>query len=105
MGTQKLKNDLLLVRRKRGLSRKQVAALLGYRSTSTIARIEQGRLIPRLHTLLRLEILYRLPIAYLYSELYASLRDELRQQEASLLKNAVADTPAAGEVEGGPHHG
>ncbi len=103
MGTQKLKNELLLVRRKRGLSRKQVAGLLGYKSTSTIARIEQGRLIPRLHTLLRLEILYRVPIAYLYSELYASLRAELRGREASLPKLAAADTSAAPEEEGGLH--
>lgn len=103
MGTQKLKNDLLLVRRKRGLSRKQVASLLGYKSTSTIARIEQGRLIPRLQTLLSLEILYRIPIAYLYPQLYASLKDELRRREASLLKHEVADNPAAPGEEGGPH--
>lgn len=105
MGTQKLKNDLLLLRRKRGLSRKQVASLLGYTSTSTIARIEQGRLIPRLQTLLGLEILYRVPIAYLYPQLYASIKEDLRRREASLLKTAVADTPAAAEQEGELHHG
>jgi transcriptional regulator with XRE-family HTH domain len=101
MGTQKLKNDLLLVRRKRGLSRKQVASLLGYKSTSTIGKIEQGRLIPRLETLLGLEILYRVPVAYLYPQLYASLRDDLRRREAPLLSHGAVDTPAAPEQEGG----
>ncbi len=101
MGTQKLKNDLVLVRRKRGLSRKQVASLLGYKSTSTIGKIEQGRLIPRLPTILSLEILYRAPIAYLYPQLYASIRDDLRRREAALLKHGAADTPAAPDQEGG----
>ena len=37
-------------------------------------------MVPPLHTLLQLEILYRLPVAYLYQDLYAELRDDLRQR-------------------------
>lgn len=100
MAKHKTKNDLLLVRRKHGLSRKQVAALLGYKSTSTVARIEQGKLIPPLRVLLGLEILYRTPIAYLYPQLYAALREELRAKESSLLKRqetAAADASSGGK--------
>lgn len=80
-----------------GLSRKQVAQLLGYKGISAVARMEQGRMKPALDVLLRLEILYRRPIAYLYSELYAQLREEMREREAALLGRD------RGQVEGGSH--
>lgn len=79
-----LRNELLIARRSLGLSRKQVAKLLGYKGISAVARMEQGRIKPALDVLLRLEILYRRPIAYLYSELYAQLREEMREREAAL---------------------
>lgn len=84
MPNERIANELMIVRRKRGLSRKQVSSLLGYRGTSTIARYEQGRLEPSLTTLLRLEILYRTPVAYLYPRLYHALRDHLRALEGSV---------------------
>lgn len=79
MPKTKLSNHLMIVRRKLGLSRKQVAVALGY-SLRTVARHEQGKLIPPLETLLKLEILYQMPVAYLYQDFYAELRDGLRQQ-------------------------
>lgn len=75
----KAPNQLLVIRKRLGLSRKQVAAALGY-GPLTIARHEQGKLIPPLHTLLQLEILYHLPVAYLYQDLYAELRADLRHR-------------------------
>jgi transcriptional regulator with XRE-family HTH domain len=87
-----INNNLMLARRRRGLSRKQVAGLLGYRGTSTVARQEQGKLSPSLLTLLRLEILYRTPVAFLYSEVYTSLKEDLRAREENLLR--PRSTPA-----------
>lgn len=80
---ERLTNELMPARRKRGLSRKQVASLLGYRSISTVARLERGVIAPRMRTLLLLEILYRTPVAYLYPRLYAALREELRLKEGT----------------------
>jgi transcriptional regulator with XRE-family HTH domain len=85
MTKDRIANDLMIVRRNRGLNRKQVAAMLGYRSTSTIARHEQGKYRPSLDVLLRLEILYRTPVAYLYPQLYRHLRHEVRTREGALL--------------------
>ena len=49
-----------------------------------ISRYEQGRSLPPLLTALKLEILYRLPVAYLYSELYRGLKDQVRSGEEQL---------------------
>lgn len=86
MSNEKIKNNLLAVRRRYGFSRKQVAHLLGYKSSSSIARIEQGARLPNSRTLLSLEILYRTPVAHLYAPLYAALRDTLRAKEAAITR-------------------
>jgi transcriptional regulator with XRE-family HTH domain len=96
MTNDRINNDLMIVRRNRGLNRKQVAALLGYRSTSTVARHEQGKYRPSLDVLLQLEILYRTPIAYLYPQLYQRLRSEVRNREGALLPSV--DSPASEEA-------
>lgn len=84
MNGRKIHNALRIARRRRGLSRKQVARLLGYKDVSTVTRLEQGTLAPSLKIVLTLEALYRTPIAFLYPELYASIRDHLRSLEAHL---------------------
>jgi transcriptional regulator with XRE-family HTH domain len=96
MSNEKIPNQLLVIRRKLGLTRKQVAAALGYASASTIARHEQGRLVPPLHILLQLEILYCMPVAYLYQDLYAELRSAIRRQQAE--RRAAAQVTSPKEV-------
>ena len=63
---------------------KQVAAILGHGSTSMLSRYESGRSWPPLLTALRLEILYRIPVAFLYSKIYRQLKDEVRNDEDQL---------------------
>ncbi len=101
MTKPKSKNNLLVVRRRFGFTRKQVAHLLGYTTPTSIARIEQGNRRPDLVTALSFEILYRTPVAYLYAPLYAELRDQLRAKEAALKPAPAEDTSAA--LEGGEH--
>ena len=75
------KNELIIYRRRMGFSQKQVAAVLGLQSTSMLSRYESGQSVPPLLTALRLEILYRIPVAFLYSEIYRSLKEEIRALE------------------------
>ncbi len=82
MEKNKYQNELVLYRRRLNLSQKQVAALLGHRDTSMLSRYENGRSLPPLLTALRLEIIYRAPVAFLYLQLYTGLREEVRKQEA-----------------------
>jgi transcriptional regulator with XRE-family HTH domain len=91
MAQLKTNNNLLVVRRRYGLTRKQVAHLLGYRSAASIGRIEQGARFPDLRTLLGFEILYRTPVAYLYAQLYGELRDQLRAKEAAFTRAPEAN--------------
>lgn len=96
MANPNINNNLLVVRHRYGLTRKQVADLLGYKSPSSIGHIERGTRIPDLRTLLGFEILYRTPVAYLYAPLYGELRDELRAQEAALTKPRVVEAAEGG---------
>ena len=76
-------NELLLYRRRMRLARKHVAQLIGHEDTSMLSRYETGRSLPPLLTALRLEILYRTPVAYLYYRSYVALRQQIRTQEES----------------------
>jgi transcriptional regulator with XRE-family HTH domain len=74
-------NHLNLARQRLGLSMKDVAAVLGHRDTATLSRWETGDILPSLPTALKLEIVYRQPIAFLFPHLYTSLREHIRREE------------------------
>src|SRR5438046_2196497 len=80
---QKL-NRLVVYRRRMGFSQKQVSKFLGHQDTSMVSRYERGFSFPPLLTAFRLEILYRVPVAFLYPSLYDELRNQLRKQESAL---------------------
>lgn len=49
-----------------------------------VSRYERGRSVPPLVTALRLEIIYRIPVAFLFSALYSELKTQIRSQEEQL---------------------
>ena len=67
-----------------GLSQKQVAELLGHRDTSMISHYEHGRALPPLAMALRLEIVYRVPVAFLFPAMYDALKRRIREHEESI---------------------
>lgn len=77
-------NRLWQYRKRRGLTQTQVAAILGYVPTTYLSEYERGRKLPNLVTALKLEIIYRIPVAYLYADLYHRLKAELRVREERL---------------------
>jgi len=77
-------NNLVLYRKRMGFTQKQVARLLGQRDTSMVSHYEQGRALPPLGVALRLEIVYRVPVAFLFPNMYDELKRQIRQQEESL---------------------
>lgn len=74
-------NQLVVYRRRMRFSQKQVARLLGHQDTSMVSRYERGRSVPPLVTALRLEIIYRIPVGFLFPALYNDLRTQIRKQE------------------------
>jgi transcriptional regulator with XRE-family HTH domain len=83
MPKQEITNCLWACRRKNGLSQKNVAIILGHKRSSQLSHYECGKTIPNLVTALKLEIIYRTPVAFLFYDLYRRLREEIRAREMS----------------------
>ena len=65
-------------------SQKHVARLLEHPDPSMLSRYETGHSLPPLATVLRLEIIYRVPVAFLYPKIYEELRSKIRKMEGEL---------------------
>ena len=76
-------NKLAEARIERRLSLDDVGRIIRRRA-GTVKRYESAKRIPPLPVALSLEILYRTPIAFLYPEYYARLREGIRRQEESV---------------------
>jgi len=74
-------NDLVLYRKRMGLTQKEVARLLGHRDTSMVSHYERGRALPPLPVALGLEIIYRTPVAFLFPGLHGELKARIRRDE------------------------
>jgi DNA-binding XRE family transcriptional regulator len=59
----------------------QVAHLLGHKDADTLAEFERGKRLPSLVNALRLGIILRTPVEFLFGELHDDLRDKIRAEE------------------------
>ena len=66
-----------------GFTQKQVARLLGHRDATMISHYEHSRALPPVAVALSLEIVYRVPVAFLFPALYDELKLEIRRKEES----------------------
>jgi len=66
-----------------GFSQKHVARLLGHRDASMVSHYEHGRSYPPLAVALGLEIILRVPVAFLFPGLYDELKLRIRAAEES----------------------
>ena len=80
----KNKNKLASFRRKRGYSQRRVMHLLGHQRHGSLSSYEYGHSLPELTTALKLEIILRTPVAFLFPDLYDGLRNEIRAKEEKL---------------------
>jgi transcriptional regulator with XRE-family HTH domain len=74
-------NCLRKYRKERGLKQKEVAEILGLKSTSMISRWEKGICLPETLNLFKLAIIYRTMVDALFIDLIKSLKDELHKRE------------------------
>lgn len=77
-------NRLTLYRKRMRLSQKSVARLLGLENVSILSHYERGTSRPSLERALGLEVVYRVPIAFLFPELYEAIRTRVREREGQL---------------------
>jgi transcriptional regulator with XRE-family HTH domain len=67
-----------------GFTQKQVARLLGHADASMVSHYEHGRALPPLGVALSLEIIYRVPVAFLFPVMYDERKREIRELEDML---------------------
>jgi transcriptional regulator with XRE-family HTH domain len=77
-------NRLAFYRRRMGFSQSRVARLLGYKTHSRLSLWEHGGAFPKLATALQLEIILRVPVAFLFPQLYDQFKHEIRTEEERL---------------------
>jgi transcriptional regulator with XRE-family HTH domain len=78
-------NHLLHYRKRRGLTQLEVARLLGWKNIKAISKMESGKAQPSVTTALKLSAVYRVPVEFLYRDLYLQLRSEIREKETASL--------------------
>ena len=81
------KNCLWITRTKRGMPRKQLASLLGHKTTSQLCRWEEGCSLPNLCNALLLSHFLQMPIEFLFRD----LRNDLVRRTRSV--NGTRDAP------------
>jgi len=62
-------------------SQKTVAKLLGHKDATLLCMYERSRILPPLQAALSLGIILRVPVEFLFPELYDELKYRIRQQE------------------------
>jgi transcriptional regulator with XRE-family HTH domain len=64
-----------------GFSQGRVARLLGHKDSSAWSNYERGERLPSLVNALRLGIILRIPIEFLFYSLHDELRSQIRAEE------------------------
>jgi len=77
-------NSLDIYRRRMKFSQRHVAHLLGYKDNSVWSKYERGDRLPSLANVLKLGIILRVPIEFLFNTLHDELRDQIRTEEERL---------------------
>jgi len=78
-------NNLDIYRRRMKFSQSYVAHLLGYKDNSVWSKYERGGRLPSLVNALRLGIIMRVPVEFLFHVLHDDLRDQIRAEEERLV--------------------
>ena len=74
-------NQLDFYRRRMRFSQRNVAHLLGHKDNSAWSDYERGDRLPCLANALRLGIILRVPVEFLFAALHDELRDQIRAEE------------------------
>src|SRR6266542_6117949 len=98
MNTPSSKPNLMRVLRRRlGLTQKELAFLVGYESDSQVSRIENGSRIPHLAEVLVVELVFGVPAVTVFPQIRQAVGPRIRSRAQALLreveKSSLAGTP------------
>ena len=74
---KKIPNCLPKYRRQKGLTQKEVAEILGFKTGSIISKWERGFSFPSATSLLKLSALYGRQVEALFIDLYQKIKDKM----------------------------
>jgi transcriptional regulator with XRE-family HTH domain len=77
-------NRLVFYRRRIGLTQSRVSHLLGHPDVSMLSRYENDISVPPLPAAFALEVILRVPVAFLFPGLYDEIRARIRSKEEQL---------------------
>lgn len=77
-------NDLVRYRKRMKFTQLEVMSILGWKNRKGLCQIESGSVIPTLTTALKLAIIYRVPVEFLFKDSYEQLRHQIRARELTL---------------------
>lgn len=86
MSNKIISNSLWTYRKKNGLSQKRAAFFLAHKTSSQLSHYERGTKHPSLENALKLEIIYHVPVAFLFHDLYRKLQEAVKARETTLRK-------------------
>jgi DNA-binding XRE family transcriptional regulator len=89
---QRSSNKLAVFRHRMGLTQEAVAHLLGQPRTAMVSSYENGRTLPPLLVALRLSIIFRVPVEFLFGDLYDDMRQNIRAEEDRIAASKVEHT-------------
>jgi transcriptional regulator with XRE-family HTH domain len=77
-------NGVRTHRRRWALTQAEVAALLGFESRTTVSRIEQGKHVPNLETVLALEVLFGVAPREMFPHIFGEIEEQVMRQSLVL---------------------
>ena len=83
---KRIPNSLRKYRKARGLKQKEVAEILGLKSSSIISRWERGHYLPQSVNIFKLAVLYHTMADALFPDLRRVLQEDIHKAEKKLLK-------------------
>lgn len=98
MDQRKPGNYLRTHRKRSGLTQEEIASIVGWTTGAVVSHYEWGRNAPSLQTALALGILFRVPVAKLFSGIHEAMREETEARISKLesqLQKMAAEGPAA----------
>ena len=84
---KRIPNSLRKYRKSRGLKQKEVAKILGLKSSCMISRWERGHHLPQPVNIFKLAVLYRTMADALFIDLRKLLQEDILKAEKKFLQN------------------
>ena len=75
-------NRIRQIRLEKGLTQRELAHILGYKSVSSLSHLERGRKLPSLQTALKLEQALQRLMGDIYPRLYKQIQNSVGQRRA-----------------------